>query len=294
MHELRHIAATAMIANASDDPDVRILRRVSTIQDFPLAPRGDGPLRRVALVDTETTGTNPEMDEVIDIAVVMLEVDAAGEIVGIASAGQALRDPGIPIPPLITKITGITDADVRGKAIDLDRLERLLASADVRLAHNAKFDIAFIEQLMPALAGAAWACSAGDFDWVGAAGLDGFKQAHLLMQIGFFNDTHRAMADVISLLHLVAHRLPHGGTVLGDLLANAEHPTVKFEATAAPYERRSQLKARGYRWDPRGKVWWCEIADHECAAEERWFREYISASGPVPRITEITWHQRHR
>lgn len=102
------------------------------------------------------------------------------------------------------------------------------------------------------------------------------------------------MADVISLLHLIGHRLPHGGTVLGDLLANAEHPTVKFEATAAPYDRRALLKARGYRWDPRHRVWWCEIADHECAAEERWFREFISPSGPVPRMTEITWHQRHR
>ena len=292
MHELRHIAAAAMIANG-DNTDIRILRRVSKLEDFPLATRGDGPFRRVAIIDTETTGTDPDTDEVIDIAVVMLEVDAAGEIVGIVTSGQGLRDPGMPIPPLITRITGITDEDVAGKAIDLDRLERLLASADVRLAHNASFDIAFLEQLMPGLAGAAWACSAADFDWVGA-GLDGYKQGHLLMQLGFFNDTHRAMADVISLLHLVAHRLPHRGTVLGDLLANAEHPTVKFEATGAPYDKRSLLKARGYRWDRRVRVWRCEIADHECAAEERWFREYISPHGPVPRMTEITWHQRHR
>lgn len=293
MHELRHMTAGATRPADAEEPDIRILRRVSTLDDFPLGPRGDGLIRRVALVDCETTGTNPETDEVIDIAVVVLNVDAAGEIVSIASAGEALRDPGMPIPPLITKITGITDADVRGKAIDLDRLERLLASADVRLAHNARFDIAFVEQLMPGLAGSAWACSAGDFDWVGA-GFDGFKQGYLLMQLGFFNTAHRAMSDVISLLHLVAHRMPHGGTVLGDLLANAEHPTVKFEATAAPFDKRSMLKARGYRWDPRHRVWWCEIADHECAEEERWFREYISRSGPVPRMTEITWHQRHR
>ena len=293
MHETPHTMTAAAGLAAADDPDVRILRRVSTLDDFPLPPRTDGPFRRIALVDTETTGTNPDTDEVIDIAVVVLEVDPAGEIVGIASAGEALRDPGMPIPPLITRITGITDADVRGKAIDLDRLERLLASADVLLAHNARFDIAFVEQLMPGLTGSAWACSASDFDWV-AAGFDGFKQGHLLMQLGFFNTAHRSMADVISLLHLVAHRMPHGGTVLGDLLVNAEHPTVKFEATAAPFDKRNLLKARGYRWDPRHRVWWCEIADHECATEERWFREYISPSGPVPRMTEITWHQRHR
>lgn len=293
MHALRHIAAAVMTADAADNPDIRILRRVSALNDISLAPRGDGPVHRVAVVDTETTGTDPLTDEVIDIAVVMLEVDTAGEIVGIASAGQALRDPGMPIPAAITRLTGIADKDVRGKAIDLDRLERLLASADVRLAHNARFDVAFVEALMPSIAGAAWACSATDFDWI-EAGFDGSKQGHLLMQLGFFNTAHRAMADVISLIHLLSHRLPHGGTVLGDLLVNAAQPTIRFEATGAAFERRSLLKARGYRWDPRQRVWWSEIAEHDCAAEERWFREHISPSGPVPRMVEITWHQRHR
>ena len=248
MHELRHVMAGAIRATESDNPDVRILLRVSTLDDFPLAPRGDGPINRVAVVDCETTGTDPLTDEVIDIAVVMLEVDTAGEIVGIASAGQALRDPGMPIPSAITRLTGITDDDVRGRAIDLDRLERLLASADIRLAHNARFDLAFVEALLPGLVGAAWGCSASDFDWV-EAGFDGSKQGHLLMQLGFFNTAHRAMADVISLMHLLSHRLPHGGTVLGDLLVNAAQPTIRFEATGAAFERRGLLKSRGYRWD---------------------------------------------
>jgi DNA polymerase-3 subunit epsilon len=293
MHELRDMTTDVMRSADAEDPDIRILRRVSTLNNLPLAMRGDGPIHRIAVVDCETTGTDPATDEVIDIAVVMLEVDTAGEIVGIASAGQALRDPGMPIPAAITRLTGITDEDVRGKAIDLDRLERLLASADVRLAHNARFDIAFVEQLLPGLAGAAWACSASDFDWV-EAGFDGYKQNHLLMQLGFFNTAHRAMADVVSLIHLIAHRLAHGGTVLGDLLVNAAQPTIRFEATGAAFERRGLLKSRGYRWDARHRVWWCEIAQHDCASEESWFREHISPSGPVPRTVQITWHQRHR
>jgi DNA polymerase III subunit epsilon len=200
------LAANALMTGAADDPDIRILRRVSTLDAFPLAPRGDGPIRTVAVTDTETTGVDPLTDKVIDIAVVALEADMAGEIVGIASAGQALRDPGMPTPEHISRLTGITDADVRGKTIDLDRLERQLAAADVRIAHNARFDVAFLESLLPGLAGASWAaCSASDFDWV-AAGFDGYKQGHLLMQLGFFNTAHRAMADVISLIHLLSHR----------------------------------------------------------------------------------------
>ena len=283
---------TALSACASD-PDLRILRRVSALGDFPLTQRITGAVRRVAIVDTETTGTDVIHDEIIDIAVVVIEVDEAGEIVGIASTGQALRDPGMPIPPHITRLTGISDDDVRGKTIDLDRLERLLAGVDVRIAHSAAFDIGFVENLMPGLAGEAWACSMRDFDWP-AAGIDGAKLGYLLTQIGRFNTAHRAMADVVTLLHLLAHRLPDGGTVLGALLDNAECPTVRFEATGAGFDRRSQLKARGYRWDARNRVWWIELGKGECVEEERWFRQDIAPHGPLPRMTPITWHQRHR
>lgn len=287
------VSAEAALSVCARDPDIRILRRVSPLEDFPLSPRGDGPFRKIAILDTETTGTDPLNDEIIDVAVVMLEVDAVGEIVGILSAGEALRDPGMPIPSHITRLTGITDSDVRGKTVDLDRLEQRLAAADVLIAHSCAFDAAFIENLLPGIAGAPWACSANDFDWLEAA-FDGRKLSHLLMQIGRFADAHRAMADVVSLIHLLAHRLPHGGTVLGDLLANAEQPTIRFEATAAPFDRRGVLKARGYRWDPRHRVWWCEIAQNECAAEERWLREHVTPAGPMPRMMPITWHQRHR
>ena len=58
MHDFRH-AANAQLSSQTDDPDIRILRRVSTLQDFPLALRDGGPIRRVAIVDTETTGTDP-------------------------------------------------------------------------------------------------------------------------------------------------------------------------------------------------------------------------------------------
>lgn len=292
-HDNSAASTEATLCASARNPNIRVLHRVRPLEDFPLAPRGEGPFRKVAIVDTETTGTDPQTDEIIDIAVVMLEVDAEGEIVGIMSAGQSLRDPGRPIPAHITRLTGISDDDVRGKTIDLDRLERRLAGANVLVAHNARFDIAFVEDLLPGVAGAAWACSANDFDW-SSAGYDGAKLGHLLMQIGRFNDAHRAMSDVISLIHLLAHRLDGGRTVLGHLLATAEQPTIRFEAVGAPFSRRSLLKARGYRWDALRRVWWCEVGNDQCAAEERWFRENIVSCGPTPRMLPIDWHQRHR
>lgn len=276
-----------------DDVDIRILRRVAGPETFLCIASPVGDIRRVAIVDTETTGTDAQLDEIIDIAVIVVEVDALGQIVRVDRVGQALRDPGVPIPAVITQLTGITDDHVRGRTIDLDRLERLLASADVRVAHSAAFDIAFIENLMPGLSGAAWACSMMDFDWL-SAGFDGRKLGHLLMQTGRFNDAHRAMADVISLMHVLAHRLDDGSTVLGQLLATAATPTLRIEAVGAPFDRRAALKARGYRWDPRARVWWCEIAGDEQEAEALWLQREVTPYGPPPRTRPITWHQRHR
>jgi DNA polymerase-3 subunit epsilon len=283
-------AAPSLCAN---NPDVRILRRVASLEDFPLAEYAVGNVRRVVITDVETTGTDPLNDEIIDVAVVVIEVDSRGEIVSIVSAGEALRDPGVPILPAISQITGLTDADVAGKAIDLDRLEQRLANADVRIAHNCSFDLAFLQNLMPGLVGASWACSVRDFDWL-SAGMDGAKLGHLLMQIGYFNTGHRAMADVVSLLHLLAHRFDAGATVIGTILDNAQRPSIRIEATAAPFEKRSVLKSRGYRWDPVAKVWWCEIGGDDVEDETLWIGREVTPWGPPPRCRPITWHQRHR
>ncbi len=293
MQEIHHLPDSATLSGTNDDPDIRILRRVSTPDTFPLAADPVGATRRIAIVDTETTGTDPQLDEIIDVAVVIVEADGLGRIVSVDRVGQALRDPGMPIPAVISRLTGITDDDVRGRTIDLDRLERLLADADVRVAHSAAFDIAFIENLMPGLAGASWACSMSDFDWL-SAGFDGRKLGHLLMQTGRFNDAHRAMADVISLLHVLAHELDDGRTVLGQLLENAAALSLRIEATNAPFDRRGVLKARGYRWDPRSRVWWCEIAADEYEAEALWLQREVTPHGPAPRTRPVTWHERHR
>ena len=276
------------------DWDIRILRRVGRLEDFPLATDPVAPIRHVAVVDVETTGIDPLLHQVIDIAYVVLAVDARGEFVDIVRKGQSLCDPGMPIPPRITMLTGLTDEHVRGTAIDLDALQQIFATVDVFVAQNCAFDAGFLRQLLPSTKDAAWACSLRDFDWLKDAGLDGRALGHLLMQIGFFNDGHRALNDVISLIHLLAWRLPSDQTVMGALLANAERETVRLEATGAGFGNRSLLKARGYRWDVAAKVWWIEVTYGELDEERLWLQREVTPFGPYPRIRPITWHQRHR
>ena len=68
------------------------------------------PLDRPLVVfDTETTGTNPRTDRIVEIACVKVHPDGRRE------TWERRLDPGVPIPPGSTAIHGISDGDVAGR-----------------------------------------------------------------------------------------------------------------------------------------------------------------------------------
>src|SRR6266571_751958 len=96
---------------------------------------------RFAVVDVETTGSGPQSGgRILEVAVAMLE-DGTVHL-----AYDALLDPGVPIPPAVVRLTGITDRLVAGRPRFGDvapTLGRVLEDA-VFVAHNARFDWAFL------------------------------------------------------------------------------------------------------------------------------------------------------
>ena len=96
------------------------------------------------VVDLETTGGSATNDSITEIGAVKVR---GGEIIG---EFQTLVNPGFPIPPFITVLTGITDAMVlsappTGEAF-LSFLEFAGSSEEtVLIAHNAPFDVGFLK-----------------------------------------------------------------------------------------------------------------------------------------------------
>ncbi len=84
-------------------------------------------------------------DEVIEIGMVAFVHDADGRVGPVVGAPSQLRQPSIPIPPEITKLTGISDDMVAGQVLDLGAVRALLAPASLVIAHHAMFDRPFCE-----------------------------------------------------------------------------------------------------------------------------------------------------
>ncbi len=94
----------------------------------------------VVVMDTETTGLFIKDDELIEIAAVRLKGPT------VIDSFQTYVDPGRRIPAEITRLTGISDADVKGAPDPTEataRLASFVRGADL-VAHNAPFDRAFV------------------------------------------------------------------------------------------------------------------------------------------------------
>ncbi|MGH3666532.1 MAG: DEDD exonuclease domain-containing protein, partial [Egibacteraceae bacterium] len=100
------------------------------------------PLRAVTfvVVDLETTGGSPEHSRITEFGAVKVR---AGELLG---EFQSLVDPGQPIPPSISALTGITDAMVVQRSPVDAVLPTFLefCRGTTLVAHNARFDIGFL------------------------------------------------------------------------------------------------------------------------------------------------------
>lgn len=198
----------------------------------------------IVILDMETTGQD-SADSVIELGMIRCRYDADGRLSSVDELLDMFEDPGKPIPPEITNLTGITDGMVSGRHIDEAKVRDMLRDEPTVVAHNAEFDRPFFEKMFPN--SLPWACSMAGIPWR-ERGHDSAKLAMLLEREGWFFDAHRAHMDCLATAWLL-HVVP------GSLRSLLE-PSVKIIAHGSTYDVKDVLKARGYRWNPVLKHWW--------------------------------------
>jgi DNA polymerase-3 subunit epsilon len=267
----------AMAAALQASGQYRVLRRLAP---RPPVPIPDGVVTRIGLfVDVETTGLDWRSDEIIELAMIPFRYGTDGRIYEVGEAFQGLRQPAGPISAEITALTGIDDAMVAGKTIDVAAVAAVAMPAALVIAHNAAFDRRFLERFCEVFRTKPWACSMSQIDWA-AEGHEGVKLAWLAAGAGFFYDRHRAVNDCAAAIELLAADLPRrGGPALAALLERARIPTWRIWAENSPFAMKDRLKARGYRWNGDdvlpSRCWYVDVADADKDAELTFLRQEI-------------------
>ncbi len=272
----------------------RVLRQLTP--HVGATPSGDVQTRLALYVDTETTGLDPEHDEVIELAMVPFTYGPAGEVFEVRPAFQGFREPSRPIPPEVTAITGIDDAMVASRSIDPAEVTAFMADAAIVIAHNAAFDRRFLERLNASFAGKPWGCSMCEIDWAGE-GYEGTKLAYLAAGAGFFYERHRAVHDCLAGIELLARTHPRSGrTGLAQLLDRARRPQARVWAENAPFDLKGALRRRGYRWNPDGqggpRAWYIDVDLDAQEAEVAFLQREIYQAEVDPLVRRITAYER--
>ncbi|AYG64343.1 3'-5' exonuclease [Rhizobium jaguaris] len=279
-----------MARKLEDSRNYRVLRKLVA---RPVAASRRPEFSRIGVIlDTETTGLNHRTDEVIEIGAVAFTFNDDGMIGDVIGVYGGLQQPSAPIPPEITRLTGITEAMVEGQVIDIRALRKLIEPADLVIAHNAGFDRPFCDVFSPVFSGKAWACSVSEIDW-SARGFEGTKLGYLIGQAGYFHEGHRAVDDCFALLEILDRQQADEESAFQELYLASQQSRVRIFAEHSPFDMKDHLKARGYRWsdgsDGRPKSWWVEVDEDDLDEELRYLRSDIyqwdEADPPILHLT---------
>jgi len=246
----------SFIKNINKDGEKIILYKIDEIGPEVLI--SSGKTTKVGFLDTETTGLNPINDNIIELAIKIIEVENdSGKIVSIVKQYKSFNDPEIPIKEEIRLLTGIGDDMVKNKSIDWQYVDFLFESSEIMVSHNARFDRSFIDKYSKVSPHKIWACSINDIDWL-ARGFSNTKQELLCYWHGFYFDAHRAMDDVDALIHLLTHEHYYEYRPIIELLNNSQMPNYIIKATNFKYDelKKNKVKNHGYKWNANDKIWY--------------------------------------
>ena len=274
-----------MISQLEQDGKYKVLERLDAPQAY---NDGSPQTPRIGIVlDTETTGLDTAKDKIIELGFVAFEYDAGtGSIYRILHEYGGFEDPKQPLSDIVKQVTGISDDMLQGQSLDEEEIMEWLKQSSLIIAHNAAFDRQMLERRLPQSTDTNWACTFNDINWQDE-NISSLKLDYIAYKLGYFFEGHRAVNDAQATLHLLSKNLPDTGRLaMAELLTHAREKSRRFFAVGAPFDKKDELRERGYRWlatypytDNRGNskkgVWSKAVPESDISDEEAWLTENI-------------------
>src|ERR671939_318424 len=203
-------------------------------------PGHDLPLERATyvVVDLETTGLRPGTCRICEIGAVRVRE------LELAETFQTLANPGVALRRAVASLTGLRDRELRRAPPAAEAVRRFLAFAGdaVLVAHNARFDLAFLDRETERLTGRRLTGPVVDNASLARRVLAGRTSRAGLASLAHFFGTsvrpcHRGLPDAMAtaeiLVALIGLAQERGATSVADLCELASPRTRRI------YDKRS-------------------------------------------------------
>ena len=186
----------------------------------------------LVVFDLETTGLSASRDRMCEIGAVRVRS------LEMAETFETLVDPRVSLPATIARLTGLRDADLRRAPQQDLAVRRFLAFAgDAPLAaHNARFDVGFLDHAVQQLTGRRVAAAVVDTVWLARRLLQRRSERFSLARLAHFFGTstdpcHRALPDALATAEILV-------ALLGLAQERGARTLAEVIELAAPRERR--------------------------------------------------------
>ena len=220
-------------------------------------PPSQQPLpERLLILDTETTGLDPQRDRCIEIGAVLFDLPRRSVLSQVSLLLPCDQNPAQAVNGIEPALTQQPQPWQQG----LQWFEALLASADLVVAHNAAFDRQWfgIAPLPPIHK--PWLCTMEDIRWPAERRLrsnPSVRDLALAYSVPVWA-AHRALTDCIYLAQVFERCAD-----LETLLQQGLEPRRLYRARVS-YEERHRAREAGFRWnDPVSGAWTRRLSERE-------------------------------
>ena len=222
-------------------------------------PQPSGALRTLLILDTETTGLDPETDQCLEVGAILFDVPSRQVLAQVSFLLPVEHNGAEAINRIPAAVTTVPQPWKEA----LGYFQTLLAAADVIVAHNAAFDRQWFGLGPLPSTSKPWLCSMEDMRWPQERQLrarPSVRDLALAYEIPVWA-AHRALTDCIYLAE-VFRRCED----LELILAQGMEPRLLYKAQVS-YDQRHLAREAGFRWnDPVPGAWTRRLSAREAEA----------------------------
>ncbi|HJN35070.1 MAG: 3'-5' exonuclease [Prochlorococcus sp.] len=226
-------------------------------------PHLSGPLptpipERLLIIDTETTGLDPDRDHCLEVGCILFHVPSRAVLAQQSFLLPVAVNAAEAINRIPAEVTRLEQPWHEGLAY----LQSLIDAADLLVAHNANFDRQWFGRGPLPQASRPWLCTMDDLAWPGDRQLRSRPSVRdLALAYGVpVWAAHRALTDCIYIAEVFSRC-----DDLEELLERGLEPRQLMRAQVS-YEQRHLAREAGFRWnDPVKGAWARRLSEREAA-----------------------------